>query len=107
MIYLKKEDWSNLILSKLTNEESFKEEFKELWRIYNIINLLSRKIYQQINEQQIIFIAAQIFLIFSEDKSSFVKGTPREWAKICTNFVIYIKHKSSSLLKGIGCGNLL
>ena len=60
MIYLTKEDWSNLILSKLTNEETFKEEFKELWRIYNIIHLLSRKIYQQINEQQIIFIAALI-----------------------------------------------
>lgn len=78
MIYLTKEDWSNLILTKLTNEETFKEEFKELWRIYNIIHLLSRKIYQKINEQQIIFIAAQI--IFHK-------------YRICSNFTI---NKNSS-----------
>ena len=86
MIYLKKEDWSNLILSKLTNEESFKEEFKELWRIYNIINLLSRKIYQQINEQQIIFIAAQI--IFHK-------------FRICSNFAIN-KYSSEELFILLG-----
>ena len=60
MIYLTKEDWSNLILSKLNNEQLFKQEFLELYKIYNIIHLFCRKIYNKPNEQQIILIATQI-----------------------------------------------
>jgi hypothetical protein len=60
MVYLTKKDWSNLILSKLSKEESFKEEFLELYKVYNIINLFSRKIYTKANEQLNAFIAAQI-----------------------------------------------
>ena len=60
MVYLTKNEWSNLILSKLSKEESFKEEFLELYKIYNIINLFSRKIYTKPNEQLNVFIAAQI-----------------------------------------------
>ena len=60
MVYLTKNDWSNLILSKLSKEESFKEEFLELYKIYNINNLFSRKIYTKANEQLNVFIAAQI-----------------------------------------------
>ena len=60
MIYLTKEDWNNLIFSKLSNEEIFKQEFLELYKIYNAIHLFSRKIYPKPNEQQSAFIAAQI-----------------------------------------------
>lgn len=60
MIYLTNEDWSNLILSKLTNEESFKKEFAELNKIFNIIYLFCRKIYNNPNEHQMILIASLI-----------------------------------------------
>lgn len=60
MIYLTNEDWSNLILSKLTNKENFIKEFAELNRIYNIIYLFCRKIYNNPNEQQMILIASLI-----------------------------------------------
>ena len=60
MIYLTKEDWSNLILSKLNKKDSFKQEFIELYKIYNMIHFFSRKIYTKQNEQQMILIATQI-----------------------------------------------
>ena len=60
MIYLTKEDWSNLILSKLNNEDLFKQEFLELYKIYSMIHFFSRKIYTKQNEQQMILIASQI-----------------------------------------------
>jgi hypothetical protein len=60
MIYLTNEDWSNLILSKLTNKEDFIKEFAEFNRIYNIIYLFCRKIYNNPNEQQMILIASLI-----------------------------------------------
>jgi hypothetical protein len=60
MVYLTKNDWSNLILSKLSKEESFKQEFLELYKIYNAINIFSKKIYAKANVQQSAFIAAQI-----------------------------------------------
>ncbi len=60
MIYLTNVDWSNLILSKLTSEESFKKEFSELNKIFNIMCLFCRKIYNNPNEQQMILIASLI-----------------------------------------------
>lgn len=60
MVYLTKNDWSNLILSKLSKEESFKQEFLELYKIYNAINIFSKKIYTKANVQQSSFIAALI-----------------------------------------------
>lgn len=60
MVYLTKNDWSNLILSKLSKEESFKQEFLELYKIYNAINIFSKKIYAKANVQQSAFIAALI-----------------------------------------------
>ncbi len=60
MIYLTKEDWSNLILSKLSNEESFKQEFLDLYKIHNALSIFTRKIYDKSNEQNSILIAAQI-----------------------------------------------
>ena len=60
MIYLTKENWNNLILSNLNNEESFKKEFIELYKIYNAVHFFSRKIYTVANEQQNTLIAAQI-----------------------------------------------
>ena len=100
MIYLTKEDWSNLILSKLANEESFKEEFKELWKIYNIINLLCRKIYQQINEQQIIFIAAQIIFHKYRVCSNFsLNKTSSEELFILLGACLYIGQRAINILK--------
>ena len=60
MIYLTKENWNNIILSNLNNEESFKKEFIELYKIYNAVHFFSRKIYSGANEQQNTLIAAQI-----------------------------------------------
>ena len=100
MIYLTKEDWSNLILSKLTNEEIFKEEFKELWRIYNIIHFLSRKIYKQINEQQIIYIAAQIIFHKYRICSNFeINKTSSEELFILLGACLYIGQRAINILK--------
>ena len=60
MIYLTKENWNNIILSNLNNEESFKKEFIELYKIYNVVHFFSRKIYSGVNEHQNTLIAAQI-----------------------------------------------
>ena len=60
MIYLTREDWNNLILSKLSNEQSFKQEFLELYKIYNAFTFFTYKIFTKPNEQNNIFIAAQI-----------------------------------------------
>jgi hypothetical protein len=60
MIYLTKEEWNNLILKKLSNEESFKKEFNELFKIYNAVHFLVRNIYSKPVEQQNILNAVQI-----------------------------------------------
>ena len=60
MIYLTKDDWNNLILSNLNNEESFKKEFLELFKVYNVVNFFIRKIYSTPNEQQNTLISALI-----------------------------------------------
>ena len=74
MIYLTEEDWSNLIISKLNNEESFKNEFIEFRKIYNMINFFCKKIYQNGKEQQKIFVSTEI--IFQK-------------FRICSNFSLF------------------
>lgn len=59
MIYLTKEEYNKLIYNKLSNESLFKEEFLELFKIYNIINFFIRKIYN-VNIQKNILIASQL-----------------------------------------------
>ena len=86
MVYLTKNDWSNLILSKLSKEESFKQEFLELYRIYNLIHIFSKKIYAKPNVQQSTFIAAQI--IFHK-------------YRICSNFSLS-KYSSEELYITLG-----
>jgi hypothetical protein len=86
MIYLTKEDWNNLILSKLSKEESFKQEFIELYKIHNAFNIFVRKIYVKQNEQSSIFIAAQI--IFHK-------------YRICSNFS-FNKYSSEELYIFLG-----
>ena len=59
MIYLNKEEYNKLIYNKLSNESLFKEEFLELFKIYNIIHFFIRQIYKE-NDQPNILIAAQL-----------------------------------------------
>ena len=86
MIYLTKEDWNNLIWSKLSKEESFKQEFIELYKIHNAFNIFVRKIYVKQNDQSSILIAAQI--IFHK-------------YRICSNFS-FNKYSSEELYIFLG-----
>ena len=45
MIYLTKDDFNNLILSKLQENSSFLEQFSELYKLYSALHLITRKIY--------------------------------------------------------------
>ena len=60
MIYLTKDDFDNLILSKLKENSSFIEQFSELYKLYSALHLFTRKIYTYINqnEQTNLFISA-------------------------------------------------
>ena len=60
MIYLTKDDWNNLILSKLSGNASFIEQFSELYKLYSALHLFTRKIYTYITpyEQTNLFIEA-------------------------------------------------
>ena len=60
MIYLTKDDFNNLILSKLQENSSFLEQFSELYKLYSALHLFTRKIYTYINqnEQTNLFISA-------------------------------------------------
>ena len=60
MAYMTREDWNKFMLSKLSREESFKQECLELYKIYNAVQLFSKNIYTNPNEQQNVFIAAMI-----------------------------------------------
>ena len=60
MIYLTKEDWSNIILPKISNEESFKQMFLDFYKINNAFNVFTRKIYTKQSVQNYVFIAAEI-----------------------------------------------
>ena len=100
MIYLTKEDWSNLILSKLNNEQLFKQEFLELYKIYNIIHLFCRKIYNKPNEQQIILIATQIIFHKYRICSNFVlKEYSSEELYIIFGACIFIAQRAVNILK--------
>ena len=55
-----REDWNKFMLSKLSKEETFKQECLELYKIYNAVQLFCKKIYANPNEQQNVFIAAMI-----------------------------------------------
>ena len=100
MIYLTKEDWSNLILSKLNNEELFKQEFLELYKIYNIIHLFCRKIYNKPNEQQIILIATQIIFHKYRIVSNFsLKEYSSEELYIIFGSCLFIAQRAVNILK--------
>ena len=100
MIYLTKEDWSNLILSKLNNEGLFKQEFLELYKIYNIIHLFCRKIYNKPNEQQIILIATQIIFHKFRICSNFsLKDYSSEEIYIILGACLFIGQRAINILK--------
>ena len=100
MVYLTKNDWSNLILSKLSKEESFKEEFLELYKIYNIINLFSRKIYAKTNEQINAFIAAQIIFHKYRISSNFALSKySSEELYIIFGALLFIGQRAINILK--------
>lgn len=60
MIYLTKEDWNSLILPKLTENNSFNDQFSELSKIYSTMRIFIKQIYKHINqsEQSQLFMAA-------------------------------------------------
>ena len=100
MVYLTKNDWSNLILSKLSKEETFKEEFLELYKIYNIINLFSKKIYTKANEQLNAFIAAQIIFHKYRICSNFsLSNYSSEELYIIFGALLFIGQRAINILK--------
>ena len=100
MIYLAEEDWSNLILSKLNQEESFNQEFLELYKIYNMINIFIRKMYTKPNEQQMILIASQIIFHKYKICSNFsLKNFSYEELYIIFGACIFIGQRAVNILK--------
>jgi len=81
MIYLTKEDWSNLILSKLSNEQSFNQEFLELYKVHSALSYYTCKIYTKQSDQSTTLNAAHI--IFHK-------------YRICSNFS-FSKYSSEEL----------
>ena len=75
MIYLTKEDWITLILSKITKKEGFNQHFCELFKIHKAFLIFIKKIYDYLSqeEQTLLFIASTV--IFHK-------------YRICTNFTI-------------------
>ena len=55
-----RKDWNKFMLSKLSREESFKQECMELYKIYNAVQLFCKNIYTNPNEQQNVFFEAMI-----------------------------------------------
>ena len=100
MVYLSKNDWEELILPKLSKEEKFKQEYLELKKIYNTIKLLCQKIYKKVNEQQSVFIAAQVifhkFRICSEFSLSRYSS---EELYIILGALLFIGQKAINLLE--------
>ena len=47
MIYLTKEDWNNLILSKLSKKESFMQQFAELFKLNTVFRYFTKNIYSK------------------------------------------------------------
>ena len=100
MIYLTKEDWRNIILSKLNNKELFKQEFLELYKIYNIVHFFSRKIYTKQNEQQMVLISAQIIFHKYRVCSDFsLKKYSSEELYIIIGACIFIGQQAINILK--------
>ena len=100
MVYLTKENWNNLILSKLENEESFKNEFNELFKIYNAVHLFVRKIYSKPVEQQNILNA--VLIIFHKYRlcSGFsLKKYSSEELYIILGSILFIGQKAINILK--------
>ena len=100
MIYLTKENWNNLILSKLENEESFKNEFNELFKIYNAVHLFVRKIYSKPVEQQNILNA--VLIIFHKYRlcSGFsLNKYSSEELYIILGSILFIGQKAINILK--------
>ncbi len=100
MVYLTKENWNNLILSKLENEESFKNEFNELFKIYNAVHLFVRKIYSKPVEQQNILNA--VLIIFHKYRlcSGFsLKKYSSEELYIILGSILLIRQKALNILK--------
>ena len=52
MIYLTKDDWNKLILTKLLDNSSFIEQFTELYKLYSALHLFTRKIYTYLTQHQ-------------------------------------------------------
>ena len=100
MIYLTKEDWSNLILSKLNNEDLFKQEFLELYKIYSMIHFFSRKIYTKQNEQQMVLITTQIIFHKYRICSDFaLKKYSSEELYIIFGACLFIGQRAINILK--------
>ena len=100
MIYLTKEEWNNLILKKLSNEESFKKEFNELFKIYNAVHFLVRNIYSKPVEQQNILNAVQIIFHKYRICSGFsLNKYSSEELYIILGSILFIGQKAINILK--------
>ena len=75
MIYLTKEDWNNLILSKLSEQASFNEQFLELKRIHKAFRFFLKKMYQKDEQNQ-----TYLDMLFIGGMTIFHKY------RICSNF---------------------
>lgn len=99
MIYLTKEDWTNLILSKISDDESFNQDFLELNKIYNMINFFSRKLYEKQTSQFMIFIAAyNLFHKYRLCSNFSFKKYSSEELYILIGALIVISQKSVNML---------
>lgn len=75
MIYLTKEDWNNLIISKLSEQASFNEQFLELKRIHKAFRFFLKKMYQKDEQNQ-----TYLDMLFIGGMTIFHKY------RICSNF---------------------
>ena len=90
MIYLTKEDWNNLILSKLSEQASFNEQFLELVKIHKTFHFFKTKMYQPNEENK-----SLINMIFIGGMTLFHKY------RICSDFSLK-KYSSEELYVLIG-----
>ena len=56
MLYLTKDDWNNIILSKLKENQSFTEQFLELRKIYKTLHIFIQKILKDLQKNFILII---------------------------------------------------
>ena len=90
MIYLTKEDWNNLILSKLSEQASFNEQFLELVKIHKTLHIITTKMYQPNEENK-----SLINMVFIGGMTLFHKY------RICSDFSLK-KYSSDELYVLIG-----